>query len=166
MPTRRTAIAIRLIAGLALGASLSGCSLFSAPPQVRGNQVRASELKLLVPGTSTEGDAQSLLGSPTVRAPFDPNTWIYVSEITRPQVGRIQAVERQHVVALTFDSNGVLKRVRQETKTSALPVTMAAGTTPSPGSNPNILEQLIGNVGRYAPAKGNSGFLSSGPTIP
>ena len=63
---------------------LAGCSFLAPPPQVRGNRVDADQLKELVPGTTTEAEARSLLGSPTAHATFDDNTWLYISEHTQP----------------------------------------------------------------------------------
>ena len=91
-----------LCALLALGA-LPACSIVEAPKQLRGNRVDSESLKDLVPGTSTRADVQALLGSPSAKGAFDDNTWIYVSETTRPRIGRTPGVLDQEVVAVTFD---------------------------------------------------------------
>ena len=70
---------------------VGGCSFFAAKPQLRGNRVDADQLKELVPGTSTRTDVTALIGSPTARATFDDNTWIYISEVTRPRIARSRA---------------------------------------------------------------------------
>lgn len=144
---------------------LSGCSFFEATPQVRGNRVDADMLKELTPGTSTRADATALLGSPTAKATFDDNQWIYIGALTRPVIGRTQAVLSQDVVLLTFNDQGVLRDVKQLNKDDALPVTMVARATPSPGSEASILQQLLGNVGRFSPGglgAGSVGGSSSG----
>lgn len=147
-------------------ALLAGCSVVEAPSQVRGNMVDADQLKELVPGTSTRADVSSLLGSPTAKATFDDNTWIYIGEMTRPRVGRTLGLERQAVVELTFDQAGVLRDVKRLNDKDAKPVQMASGATPSPGSEASFLQQLLGNVGRFGagglpgsgrPASGGSG---------
>ena len=85
---------------------LGGCSLFEAKPTLRGNRVDADQLKELVPGTSTRADVTALIGTPTARATFDDNTWIYISEVTRPQIARTQGVLSQDVVLLGFTTRG------------------------------------------------------------
>src|SRR5579875_2577895 len=72
--------------GLAAALLLAGCGLFDPKPQTRGHLVDADVLKELVPGTSTRADASALLGSPTAKASFDDNTWIYIGETTERQV--------------------------------------------------------------------------------
>jgi outer membrane protein assembly factor BamE (lipoprotein component of BamABCDE complex) len=141
---------------------LSGCSFFEATPQVRGNRVDADLLKELTPGTSTRADATALLGSPTAKATFDDNQWIYIGSMTRPVIGQTQKVLSQDVVLLTFNEQGVLQGVKQLNKGDALPVTMVARATPSPGSEASILQQLLGNVGRFSPGGLGGATLGSG----
>ncbi len=133
-------------------ALLAGCSFFTAPAQVRGNKVEAMQLKELVPGTSTRADVTSLLGSPTAKASFDDNVWLYISEVTQPRIGRIQGVNSQQVVQLTFDGNGTLQTVKQLNQKDSKDVSVVARATPSPGSEASFMQQLLGNIGRYTPS--------------
>ena len=138
--------------GLAL--ALGGCSVpefMSFDPQTRGNMVEADQLKELVPGTTTRADVTSLLGTPTARATFDDNTWIYIAEVTRPVIGGTLSVDEQQVVVLSFDQGGTLRGVETKGKNDAKPVRVVSRTTPSPGSDATILQQLLGNVGKFSP---------------
>ncbi len=133
---------------------LAACSLFIPPTEVRGNKIDADELKQLVPGTTTQADATSLLGSPTAQGSFDPNSWFYISEVTRPVIGGTQKVLQQAVVMLTFNSQGVLQHVETLNQHDAMSVPIVSRTTPSPGTEATFLQQLLGNVGRFAPNAG------------
>ena len=137
------------LAALTIAIGLAGCSLFQPVAQLHGNKVDADQLKELTPGTSTRADVSALIGSPTLHATFDDNTWIYVSEVTRPRIGRTMGVEEQKVVVLTFDDRGVLSGVQTKTDADSLPVSVVARTTPSPGSEASFLQQLFGNIGRF-----------------
>jgi outer membrane protein assembly factor BamE (lipoprotein component of BamABCDE complex) len=134
---------------------LAACELpdfMSFPPQVRGNKVDPELLAQLVPGTSTRADATSLIGSPTAKATFDDNTWIYIGEVTKPVLGGFNAVRDQEVVVLTFDQGGILRKVERKGLDDAQSVAMESRTTPAPGTEASILQQLLGNVGRYNPS--------------
>jgi outer membrane protein assembly factor BamE (lipoprotein component of BamABCDE complex) len=146
VPTALRGYARLLLVGCLL---VGGCSFFEAQPQLRGNRVDAEQLKELVPGTSTRTDVASLIGSPTARATFDDNTWIYISEVTRPRIARVQGVLSQDVLVLTFSDQGVLQDVKRLSQEDALPVTVVARTTPSPGTEASFLQQLFGNIGRF-----------------
>jgi outer membrane protein assembly factor BamE (lipoprotein component of BamABCDE complex) len=149
MPPLRRSLSLRL-AVLALAvAPLCGCGFFAAHSQVRGNKVDPDELAELVPGVSTRADADAMLGTPTMHASFDDNTWLYIGEITRPVIAGTQHINSQEVVALTFDQNGVLRDIRTTGKKDSLPVVVVARETPSPGSSASFMQQLLGNVGRF-----------------
>jgi len=165
-----TRLSLRCIASLGrsllLLATLAGCSMpafLSFPPQVRGNRVDVDQMKQLVPGTSTSKDAVALLGTPTAKATFDDNTWLYITETTRPVIAGTLAVLDQEVIALSFDDKGVLRGISEKTAADAWPVSMASGATPSPGSEANFMQQLLGNVGRFNPGTGVGG-PTAGPS--
>ena len=83
--------------------------MVDTPITFRGNKVDPDQLKELVPGTSTKTDVSSLIGSPSARASFDDNRWIYISETTQTRIGRTPGVRAQNVTVLTFDQGGVLR---------------------------------------------------------
>ncbi len=149
-----------LAASLAL--SLAGCSIFTPIPTDRGTTIEAVDYDKLVPGTSTRADVSMLIGSPTTHATFDDNTWIYIGEVTAPVPTMRPKIETQKIVVLTFDQGGILRSRRLLDKSDAHDVTMASGSTPSPGSTTSFMQQLIGNVGRYSPLGGNGLGNSSG----
>jgi outer membrane protein assembly factor BamE (lipoprotein component of BamABCDE complex) len=128
---------------------VASCSIFAAPSQLRGNKVDADQLKELVPGTSTKADVTALIGSPTARATFDENTWLYVSEVTHTRIARVQGIESQEVVKLTFNDQGVLKDVKRLDQDDGIPVAMVSRTTPSPGTEASFFQQLFGNICRF-----------------
>jgi outer membrane protein assembly factor BamE (lipoprotein component of BamABCDE complex) len=143
-------------------ALLAGCSFFEAKPQVRGNKPDPDAMKELIPGTTTRADATALLGSPTAKATFDDNTWLYITETTRSRIGRTPGVLNQQVVVLTFNGDGVLQNVKRLNQADSLPVHVVARATPSPGNESSILQQLFGNIGRFTPGGLGSGIGAGG----
>jgi outer membrane protein assembly factor BamE (lipoprotein component of BamABCDE complex) len=155
----------RCLAAFAVLLLVAGCSVFQAQSQVRGNRIDPDDLKELVPGTSTRADATALLGSPTARATFDDNRWIYMSLVTRPRIGRVQGILSQNVVVLTFNDQGVLQNVEQLNQDDGLPVTVSSRATPSPGTEASFMQQLFGNIGKFN-AGGPSPSASGGGGAP
>ncbi len=151
------------LSALVLVIGLAGCGFLQPKEQIRGNKVDADQMKELTPGTSTRADVTALLGSPTLHASFDDNTWLYVSEVTRPRIGGTQAVEQQNVVVVTFDNKGILSAIKTKNQDDSLPVTVVERTTPSPGSEASFLQQLLGNIGRFN-AAGASTATGSAPS--
>lgn len=131
---------------------LGGCSLVEGGTEMRGHKVDEDVLKELLPGTSSRADVIALLGSPTARALFDDDTWIYVASITRSQIARYPSIETQDVTVLRFTPTGTLKDIRLLKKDDAVPVAVVGRATPSPGSEMNFLQDFTANIGRLAPS--------------
>ena len=72
----------------------------------------------------------------------------------------------QNVVVVNFDEKGVLTTVHTLDKNDALPVSVIARTTPSPGTEASFMQQLLGNIGRFNPTgagpTGSQGANGSG----
>jgi len=153
---------------------LGGCSsisdssinVFRAPRTLHGNRVDEYRLKELVPGTSTQADVTALIGSPTAKASFDPNTWLYLSEVTQTRIARTPGVDNQAVVSLIFDDQGVLRGINKLDQADALQATVVARTTPAPGTSASFLQQLFGNIGRFSPGGIGGGGSTSGGGSP
>jgi outer membrane protein assembly factor BamE (lipoprotein component of BamABCDE complex) len=145
---------------------LGGCSVFQAQSQVRGNRIDPDDLKQLVAGTSTRADATALLGSPTARATFDDNRWVYISEVTRPRIGRVQGILSQNVVVLTFNDQGVLQNIEELNQDDSLPVSISSRATPSPGTEATFMQQLFGNIGRFSAGGPPAGTVGGGAPSP
>ena len=158
----------RLLLSATLSLPLGACGMlhiFDPTLRQRGSLVDQDSLRELIPGTSTRADVTALIGSPTARATFDDNTWIYISQTTSTRIARTPGVPKQNVVVLTFDQGGTLRGIAQRTKSDGKDIAMAAGATPSPGSEASFLQQLFGNVGKFTPAGLPGGLGSnSGPT--
>jgi outer membrane protein assembly factor BamE (lipoprotein component of BamABCDE complex) len=131
---------------------LSSCGWLMPPPVLRGNKVDPESLNELIPGTSTKADVSAVIGSPTARDTFDDNTWLYISEVTQQRIGRTLGELNQNVVVVSFDDKGVLTNIHKLDEADALPVTVIARTTPSPGTEASFMQQLLGNIGRFNPA--------------
>lgn len=156
----------RVAGVLVLCLSMTACGWILPPPQTRGNKIDPDQLKELVPGTSTQADVTSLIGSPTQKATFDENSWLYITEVTRPRVAQTLGVLDQDVVVLTFDDKGVLKGIKKYTKADAIPVAVATRTTPSPGTEASFMQQLVGNIGKFNPAGAGTGAGGGGSPAP
>lgn len=144
--------------------SLSGCAVFSDEPHYRGVAVSAHDLKELTPGLSQQADVQAVLGPPTFVEQFNQNSWDYVSQLTRMRIGQTEGVQKQHVVVVTFDNNGVLRSITEKDKADAVHVAMDGNHTPVPGGHAGFLRMLVGGVGSYNPL-GTASDTTSNSTV-
>ncbi|ANA14089.1 MULTISPECIES: outer membrane protein assembly factor BamE [Acetobacter] len=147
---------------LAAVIALSGCAVFGPTPTPRGSLIEADDYNQLIPGASTRADALDLLGSPTTKGAFDDNTWIYISMSTYLIPMDFPGIGKQQVVVLKFDDAGNLQSLRTLNKKDSRSVAMINSITPTPGTKINILQQILGNVGRYNPMQNMMGAGSAG----
>lgn len=134
-------------AGLALAAVLaSGCA---KDVYLRGNAPLAESLAQLAPGEQTRQDVQGILGTPATTSVFGDETWYYISaQTTQYAFYPVHELERS-VLALDFDDRGILQNVRELTLEDGREVAIAQRATPTKGREYGVLEQLIGNIGRF-----------------
>lgn len=142
---------MRFLLTLPLLVSLAACS-----PVVRshGNSVDADRLKQINPGVSRQADVVAVLGTPSAEGTFDPNVWYYVGQTTEQTAFFAPEVSSRDVVRIRFDpATGVVSNVEQFDKSAGQYVDIVDRTTPTAGHNLGVIEQVIGNVGRFSPPK-------------
>lgn len=138
---------------LLLALVLSACTPIEA---TRGQLVTDEELNQLKVGTTAKAEVIALLGTPTTVATFNDKQWYYIGEDTK-QIGIHPPVPtKRRIVALTFDDAGTLIDEKILGKDDAQKVAMAPGETKVIGTERTIVQQLIGNVGRFNQSGDNS----------
>ena len=163
-----TALAVLLAtAGCSYLPSVPGLGLFESPRTIRGHQVDDETLAQITPGVSSRADVETLIGSPSVTGTFDDGTWYYISGVTRQRPAQTLALEEQRVVAISFNGSGTVSEVRRIGEEETRDVRFVSRTTPSPGTERTLLQQLFGNLGRLGPGIGsqnNTTVGAPGPT--
>jgi outer membrane protein assembly factor BamE (lipoprotein component of BamABCDE complex) len=102
------------------------------------------------PGQTRQEDVTRILGTPSATATFDKETWYYVGERTETLAFFKPDVLEHRVVVVRFDKEGVVRDIEQVDATKAgKDVSLVERETPTKGKELTILQQLIGNVGRF-----------------
>jgi outer membrane protein assembly factor BamE (lipoprotein component of BamABCDE complex) len=127
-----------------------------------GHQVRPEALAQLKPGVLTRDDVRRLLGSPSSVAPFEPNVWYYIGEKQETVAFFNPTVLERHVLIVNFDENGVLQSVGNLDVADGAPITPVSRETPTKGQELTIMEQLLGNLGRFNTPQGSGPFKRGG----
>jgi outer membrane protein assembly factor BamE (lipoprotein component of BamABCDE complex) len=144
---------------VATGLLLAGCT---NPIDQRGNLPEPDRLAQIKPGHTDKAEVTQLLGSPSSVAAFDANTWYYISQKTRPFAFFTPSRVDQEVVAIDFDSKGIVRDLRRKTMADAEPIVPDPNATPAPGRTFSLMEQLIGNLGRFSGTPKGNGTPAGG----
>ena len=141
---------VRTVAPIAAIAMLSLASCTSSV-STHGHRLDAAALAQVEPGQSSQGDVIQLLGSPSSLATFDDRTWYYVSQRTERHSFYHTSIVSQDVVAIMFDDQGMVSQVDRHDLNGARDIDLVDRETPTSGNEMNVLEQFLGNIGRFNP---------------
>jgi len=115
-------------------------------------------------GTQSREDVQRLVGSPSSVATFNPNVWYYISEKQEYWGPSRPWISEQSVIQITFNESGRVQNIKYFDLKDAQNITMVARITPTSGKELTVLEQILGNVGKFSGPRqsGNPGAPTTG----
>ncbi|MDR3440836.1 outer membrane protein assembly factor BamE [Telmatospirillum sp.] len=139
----------RFVRFLSLVALLGAMTACDPVVDLRGNLPSQERLAEIKPGRFTKQDVTALLGTPASTAVFGDERWYYISsKIETIAFFKPEELERQ-VIIIDFDRTGTVSDIKKLTLENGKDVQMVARETPSAGRDLNVLEQLLGNIGKF-----------------
>jgi outer membrane protein assembly factor BamE (lipoprotein component of BamABCDE complex) len=147
-----------LLAATASAAVLVACTPEKDLHGVLPDKELIAEIK---PGQTRQEDVNRILGTPSAVATFDKETWYYIGEKTETVAFFKPDILEHKVLVVRFTKEGVVEDIEQvDAKKNGKSVTPVARETPTKGKELTIIQQLVGNVGRFNKDNKDSG---SGP---
>ncbi len=143
----------RLLFTLAALAATTAVGACTGIIDQRGNLPDPVALESLVPGKATRADVIQTLGSPSSAATFGDEVWYYIATRTKTFAFYKPEVIDQQVVAIAFDDKGRVRSIQRYGLDDARDVKIVERVTPTGGRKLTILQQLVGNLGRFAGKK-------------
>lgn len=135
---------------LAVFLAFSALFLVNCAPRIssHGHLIDPMELEKIVPGTSTRQDVLTILGRPSFEGAFNEDKIYYLSQIMREPVGGYKEVTDREVYIMSFDKAGLLQSIDIQDERTGIKVITLDSTTPTPGDNFGVLEQVFSNLRR------------------
>ena len=131
--------------------SVAGCS---GTVDQRGNLPETDKLAEIHPGTTTRDQVVKILGTPSSTGVFDEQSWFYISRKTKQLAFFNPDVLDQQVYVIRFDGNGVVASIDRKDLQDGRDIQPVPGATPAPGRELTLLEQVLGNMGRFNKSSG------------
>lgn len=146
---RRTLLAA---AGLAV-ALTAALTVGACTPRIdqRGNKPDEEQVVLINPGVDDKVRVAELIGTPSAISTFDDRTWYYISKRTETTAFFDPELVDQEVLAITFDDNDVVENMRIYGPEDGRTIAYVDRTTPTEGNELTLMQQLLGNLGRFNP---------------
>ena len=154
-PSMRRTVPLALVA-----LALAACDNFA---DIRGFAPAPGAVDKLEVGTQSREDVQRLIGSPSAVATFNPNVWYYISEKQESWGPSKPWIADQSVIQISFNESGRVQNIKYYDMKDAQNITMVARITPTSGKELTVLEQILGNVGKFSGPRqqGNPGAPTS-----
>lgn len=136
---------------LFLGASLLALSLSACESRknTRGNFPDPERVIEIRPGEQSREEVAEILGSPSSVTPFGSDTWYYISQRIETFAFFAPKVMERQIVVVSFDKKGVVSKIDTLGLEKARAIIPVSRKTPTHGNTMTILEQLVGNLGRF-----------------
>jgi len=140
-----------LLGALAL---VSGCSSIVAH---RGYIAEPTLMQTVHAGIDNQQSVEQLLGEPSFKSQFGQPTWYYVSSFTRQQPFGTPHINKQTVLAITFDPAGNVASAETTGMEKVVRIHPDSDKTPTLGRERSFLQDLFGNIGQVGAAGGSGG---------
>lgn len=115
----------------------------------RGNLPDPDAVLQVQPGVDDRTQVAKLLGSPSSVATFNDKTWYYISKKTSRIAFWDPDILDQEVLMVKFDDTGLVSDMKVYGLENAHDITPDPNETPTYGRELTILQQLLGNLGRF-----------------
>lgn len=136
-------------AGLVAVLMLTACT-----PRIdqRGNKPDEDQVVQINPGVDDKNRVAELIGTPSAISTFNDKTWYYISKRTETTAFFDPAVTDQEVLAISFDDNGIVQNMKIYGQEDGRQIAYVDRTTPTEGNSLTVIQQLLGNLGRFNPS--------------
>jgi outer membrane protein assembly factor BamE (lipoprotein component of BamABCDE complex) len=129
---------------------LSALSACAPVINTRGQQPDPDVLAKIEPGSTSQRDVERALGTPSTKGVFRENVWYYMSERTERTAFFAPELLERKIIAVVFDKVGVVEDIVTYTENDKQEIALVARITPTAGNEISIIQQLFGNIGRFA----------------
>jgi len=125
---------------------LGGCS-----PRITlsGNLPNSDLLDSIEIGHVHKQEVLNLIGTPSTISPFSTNDWYYVSERTETSAFFTPKVINRKVLLIKFNDKGIVSDIKSYGAEAGKPVDIVDRITPTEGRDFGVIQQLLGNLGRF-----------------
>ncbi len=124
---------------------LTGCvrtQVGDFPPEER--------IALLKKGVQTKTQVARILGSPAAVTFFEPTSFIYVKAVQEKIAFLPHETVERKVLVISFDSSDKIQNIRSLSLKDGKKISFSGQYTPTAEKELNVIEQLLGNIGRFS----------------
>lgn len=118
-----------------------------------GVQLRPTALNE-VTANSSKQDVLRAIGSPSTKSTFGNEVWYYINNRAEKQIIDDDDILEQNILAISFDEEGFISNIELFDVADSQNFAFSERQTPTAGHDLTVVEQLLGNLGRFNAAGG------------
>ena len=126
-----------------------GLSACESRLNTRGNLLDPERIADIRPGELSRDEVAEILGSPSSITPFGSDTWYYISQRTETFAFFSPKVIESQILVISFNKDGKVVKVDTLGLEQGQFINPIERTTPTHGNKLTVIEQMIGNLGRF-----------------
>ena len=137
---------------LAAGVVVLALSACESRLDTRGNLLDPELVVEITPGEQNRDEVVAILGSPSSITPFGSDTWYYISQRTETFAFLAPKVTERKILVVKFDKDGKVAKVDTVGLEAGQVINPIQRKTMTHGNKMTVIEQLVGNLGRFKEA--------------
>ena len=140
---------------IALAGAVSATSLMGGCAKTinqRGYLFDEEVVEEIRPGIDNRSSVAAALGTPTMTATFDDETWFYVSQTKQSVAFFRPKTTDQQILAIAFNDRGDVATIDHLGLDATNDVNFVEDETPTRGKELGFFEQIFSNIGRFSSA--------------
>ena len=131
--------------------SVGLCLLTSCSVEIEGHgkRIETDLLDKIVPGSTQKEQVLSILGAPSTKNDFGNKAWFYIASNNKQTALFGDKLVSRSIIKIMFNDKNTVTKITTLTEKDQNTVEHNQEKTPTAGQEIGILQQLLGNVGRF-----------------
>ena len=113
-----------------------------------GAELRQVKLDQVNAGT-TKVDVFKLLGSPSTKSLYGKESWYYITDKVKRGIVIGDEVLKNDIIAISFDKDSKVDDMQIYSTDDMRDISVNNTITPTAGKAPSVVDELLGNVGKF-----------------
>ena len=135
--------------GFLLSVGLCLLTSCSVAIEEHGKRIGKDLLDKIVPGSTQKEQVLSILGAPSTENDFGNKAWFYIASNNRQTALLGDKLVSRSIIKIIFNDKNTVTKITTLTEKDQNTVEHNQEKTPTAGQEIGILQQLLGNVGRF-----------------
>ncbi len=115
----------------------------------RGYVTKFADFSKISTGISTKDDVRRIAGSPSSISTFGEERWYYIGMNLEKTAFSTPSIKTQDIYIVAFNKTGIVRAIGRNSGSNRRDIAISKEQTRTEGNSMGVVEQLLGNLGRF-----------------